>query len=185
MIPALPVSLVGVIWFIYVVRDDQAKSTLIRHLPFFIIGVGLFAGAYSTFNLMTTLSDSRALRSEEFRKISGVLEMYPDALVICSYRCGMPQAAISFGVGYTDGKLEQNARPFLNNYTDVRHAIYQPNQDYSADKINELIQNGKKVMLLSLNKGDWLQYFDKNPILFLSKTTLYRINKISPPNPKL
>jgi len=181
MIPALPVALVGAVWLIWAVEFELAKSTIWRYIPVVLVYVGLVIGAYSTLNMMTALANSRAQQNGEYQKISSALDMYPGALIICSYRCGLPQSAISFGVGYTDGKLEQYARPFLDNFTEVRYAIYQPNPDYSADKINELIRNGRSVLLLSSNDAEWLKHFTSEPILALSGRTLYKVNKISPP----
>lgn len=181
MIPALPGSLVGAVWLIWKTKADLAKSALWRSLPIFLVSAGLVIGVYSTSNMMSTLANSRALLSEEHQKISAALDMYPGALIICSYRCGLPQAAISFGISYTDGKLERNARPFLSNFTEVKYAIYQPSVDYSGDQINDLIHNGKKVLLLSTSNAHWLKHFDGDPILVLSQRTLYKINRILPP----
>lgn len=181
MVPALPVSLVGAIWLIWAARVDFAKSILWRNIPVFLVCVGLVVGAYSTLNMMTALANSRALISEEYKKIRIALDLYPGALIICSYRCGLPQYAIAFGVGYTDGKLKQRARPFLDNFARLEDSIYLPNSDYSADKINELISHGKSVLFLSSNDAGWLKQFSKEPVVVLSGRTLYKVNKISLP----
>lgn len=182
MIPALPISLLGAIWLLWAVSSENNGSTIRRIIPALLVCIGLFVGYRSTSNTLTAISESRTLINKEYKEISHVLEAYPDSLIVCSYRCGLPQSAISFGASYTDGKLDQKTKSFLANYTEVSHAIYQPDPDYSVDKINRMIQNGKNVLLLSTNNAQWLKYFSGEPILVLSSRTLYKVDRLSHPD---
>lgn len=182
MIPALPLSFVGVVWLAFCApvlwRTRAARVATAALLP--VLGIALTADATQRADAM--LRSERTPRDEAVAALTAELARHPDALVIGTYRCVLPACSLAFGAGYAPGLDKQVAPAFQNfvvyNIWNRKLLVFGSGWEEPA-LIEKELARGREVLLLSPDY-DQLVVFERDPIQRSRLQTLYRVRGLAP-----
>ena len=150
MIAVLPMALVLLAW---VVLTAYREQLVVKLLLVTVIGIGLLHSVSLTIVGVKKLADQRAQMSIALSEINRELALHPDALIICSYRCALPQYALTMAFIFAPQLISKKTTEKLNKFYD--YDIFQsqliavglPPKDWK--NMDEYIADGGVIILVT------------------------------------
>ena len=131
MIAVLPMALVLLAW---VVLTAQREHLVVKLSLIAVISIGLLHSASLTIVGVKKLSTQRAHMSIALSEINREITLHPDSLIICSFRCALPQYALTMAFIYAPQLISEKTTEKLKNFYD--YDIF----------IGEFVSAGKPVL---------------------------------------
>lgn len=188
MLPVLPLAFVGLAWLLFQLnfaprRDEPSRLPRWRYLT---VGIALAFGLYSvapTIRQIDRMRAQRVAQDQALAVIGAQLQQYPDALVICAWRCTMPKYATALGLLYAPGLATRPiVRDLLANYYEynflVREFIAPGFDTLSPEAMSAELARGRKVFLVTPKDYPDLAVFDLKKVVSTDPLTLYEVTGI-------
>lgn len=185
MVPILPLAFAGLAWLLFRVdfdlrQCDPSFGLRWRHLT---LGIALVFGLYSvapTIRQIDRIREQRAAQNSALAVIDREMQRYPDALVICAFRCTMPKYATAFGLIYAPGlSTRPIVRDLLVNFYEynffVREFIAPGFKTQTLDALSDEIARGRKIFLVTPRDYPDLAVFDLKKVVATPELTLYEV----------
>lgn len=132
MVAVLPISLVLSAWLAVFITP---KISLIKSLSAGLICIMVLHSVLATIKGVKTIADQRADMATAMVKVDEVLSLYPEALLICTFRCALPQYALTMALIFSPQLISDKTSGKLNNFYEY---------DFFQSK---LISPGKPMLL--------------------------------------
>ena len=185
MVPVLPLAFVGLAWLLFQVhihlrQVEPSHDLRWRHLT---VGIALVFGLYCavpTIRQIDRMRDQRVAQDQALAAIGAQTQQYPDALVICAFRCTLPKYATALGLIYAPGLATRPiVRELLGNFYEynflVREFIAPGFDPLSLDAMSDELARGRKVLLVTPKDYPDLSVFDLKKVVSTSPLTLYEV----------
>ena len=185
MIPVLPLAFVGLAWLLFQLdfhlrQGEPSRALRWRHLT---AGIALVYGLYCAVPTIRQIDRMRAQRVAQDQALAVIgarTQQYPDALVICAWRCTMPKYATALGLIYAPGLANRPiVRDLLANYYEynflVKEFIAPGFNTLSLDAMSGELARGRKIFLVTPKDYPDLAVFDLKKVVSTAPLTLYEV----------
>lgn len=176
MAPALPIAFVLMAWW-YV--NDGHHSRLLKSAGVFITCLFVAHSVALSVRGIQKLTIQREEMTLAMADIARLLKLHPEAIVICSFRCALPQYALSMAFIYAPGLITEATTTSLRNFYDFDIfqsrliSIGRPSQ--SRDAVFDWLRQGHDVFLVTPRLYPELSAFKTKPIVTHSAQTIYQV----------
>ncbi len=175
MVAALPISLVLLAWL---ALFSMPKFPIIRLSFIALLTALVMHSVLVTAIGIKKLTDQRAEMAITMTKINRELALYPDAIIVCSFRCALPQYALTMAFIYAPQLISQKIKQKLANFFDFDifelKLISVGEPPRALEFLNELTHNGHDVLLVTPKIYSSLESLDLEPITTQRPQSLYR-----------
>lgn len=186
MLPALPLAFAGALWMVRSGNVMMLSSASVRWLQIGLLGLALGLSASAFSSAFDSLHAERLRQDESLAPIQKELGKYPDALVIGTYRCTLPECAISFGQMYSP-KLENKLAPILSHFIlyniwDEKHRLVVYGKGgVPLQQVNDYLAAHRDIFLVSPDYPQ-LAVFKLKEIIKTPTQSLYRVTGLAESN---
>ena len=160
MVPVLPIAFVLMAWLYMNVR---MPSQWLKLTGGFITLLFVGHSIALTVRGVQKLTVQRTEMTIAMSDINEALAQNPDAIVICSFRCALPQYALSMALTYAPGLISDKTTATLRNFYDfdifVSQLLSPGRKALSSRDIVTMVRDGHKVILVSPHLYPELQAF--------------------------
>lgn len=188
MVSVLPMSFIGLAWllFQFELRMRQGKPAGAYRGRVLVAGIAICYGLYCvapTIRQIDKMRVQRAAQDEALAMIGARTQQYPDALVICAFRCTMPKYGTALGLMYALGLANRPiVSDLLADYYEynflVREFIAPGQKTMTLDDMSREIARGRRVFLVTPKDYPDLAVFDLKKVLSTDPLTLYEVTGI-------
>ncbi len=189
MVPVLPLAFIGLAWLFFQLDCVVCENgwMQVRLCKAILIGVGLVFCAYGllpTFIQIDRMRGQRAAQTQALIAINAHLGQYPDALVICAFRCTMPKSATALGLLYAPGLV---ARPIVKRLLDnfyeynflVKQLIVPGYETMDVSDIPAELAKNRKVFLVTPKDYPDLDVFKLKSVTTVPPLSLYEVTGVT------
>lgn len=170
MVPVLPIAFILMAW---VYTNVRLASPWLRQTGVVITLLFVVHSMAFTARGLQKLTLQREEMTVAMADINKILTQLPDAIVICSFRCALPQYALSMALLYAPGLITDKTTASLRNFYDfdifVSRLLLPGRKALSSEDIVAMVREGHKVILVSPHLYPELQAF-KTQALFMKKS---------------
>lgn len=177
MASVLPIGVIGFVWFVrsgLIASFDKKTETRILAVAMFLLVISSIE--LIKFDVQVIMSDRMGSRAS-INAITPELAKYPDALILGTYRCTLPECALLFNSQFSIN-INWRLRSILKNYVWFEYRgkeLYIPNEGFGNISIlNQYLNDGREVLLVS-RKYRSLNLFDLEPLVITEGQSLYRV----------
>ncbi len=178
MIAVLPMALVLLAW---VVLTAYLEQLVVKLLLVTVIGIGLLHSVSLTIVGVKKLADQRAQMSIALSEINRELALNPDALIICSYRCALPQYALTMAFIYAPQLISEKTTRQLKNFYDydifIGEFVAVGKAALPFSSLPTLLSEYDTAMLITPSLYPPLNTIILHPIYLSPVQSLYRFTK--------
>ncbi len=198
MVPVLPLAFIGLAWLFFQLDGAVCETGGLKtwglsatQCKAILIGIGLMFCAYGllpTFKQIDRMRIQRVAQQRALNVINAEIDQYPDALVICAFRCTMPKYATALGLLYAPGlSTRPIIRTLLANFYEYNFLAKQlitPGYDTMdvSDIPAELSKNRKVFLVTPKNYPD-LDVFKLKLVTASPPLSLYEVTGVSVGSP--
>ena len=115
MVAVLPIALVLLAWLALYVT---LKTPVIKLVGATVVAIMAIHSVLITVMGVKKLNDQRAEMTFAMTEIDKGLALYPDALIICSFRCALPQYALTMALIFSPQLISDKTAKKLQNFYD-------------------------------------------------------------------
>lgn len=181
MIAVLPVCVVGLAWFVRSgVVSNFNGSSKIRMLSVILAALVVFSIKSASFNIKAINSD----RSEQINAMNIIepeIAKYPDAVLLGTYRCTLPECAFLYSAEYSKS-INWRLSSFFTNHVWLNIGNNKINTFEGGRKeissLNQYLDAGRVVLLLSREYPS-LKLLNIEPLVITEGQSLYRVTGIA------
>jgi hypothetical protein len=176
MAPALPIAFVLMAWW-YV--NCGQHSRILKSAGVFITCLFVANSVALSVRGIQKLTIQREEMTLAMDDIARILKLHPEAIVICSFRCALPQYALSMAFIYAPGLITEATTTSLRNFYDFDIfqsrlvSIGRPSQ--SGEAIFDWLRQGRDVFLVTPRLYPELSAFKTKSIVTHSAQTIYQV----------
>jgi hypothetical protein len=189
LIPVLPLAYMGFAWMLYQVnvraeRFQKFKSNKFQYVLISLAAMFALYGTVPTVKQLFIMKEQRSAQNKALMTIQSEIEKFPNALVICAFRCTTFQYAISMGLLYAPDLASRPVVPsLLKNFYEynflVKEMIAPGIGSFPlADVPNQINEHGKLFLITPKNYPD-LNVFKLQLVISAGALTLYEITGLS------
>ncbi len=176
MVPVLPIAFVLMAWvYIHV----SVSSPWLRQAGVLITLLFVAHSMALTVRGIQKLTVQREEMTIAMADISKILAQHPDAIVICSFRCALPQYALSMALIYAPGLITKKTMARLRNFYDFDifvSLLISPNHEpLSSAVVLDLLKEGHSVVLVTPRLYPQLSVFKTEAILTHKAQSLFQV----------
>ncbi|MDH5188137.1 MAG: hypothetical protein OEW37_04165, partial [Rhodospirillaceae bacterium] len=137
----------------------------------------IFSSLYATFANIKIINSDRQYQSSAFEKIENVIAEYPDAILIGTYLCSLPECPFADSIKFTptmNDKVVKKLNDFIYFEVDYAKLFYPGIGRKSVKSINSFLESGRDVLLVSHNYYA-LDMLRLEPLVKTNGQSLYRV----------
>ena len=176
MVPVLPIAFVLVAW---VYTNVKVASPWLRHTGVVITLLFVVHSMALTARGIQKLTLQREEMTVAMADINKILTQHPDAIVICSFRCALPQYALSMALLYAPGLITDKTTASLRNFYDfdifVSQLISPIHKLKPYSFVLDMIQNEQEILLVTPRLYPQLNVFQTQLLLMNSAQSVYKV----------
>lgn len=189
LIPVLPLAYVGFAWMLYQVTERVETSQKYKNRKFQFVMIGLAAmfalyGTIPTVKQLFIMKEQRIAQNHALTVIKSEIEKFPNALIICAFRCTTFQYAVSMGLLYAPGIASRPVVPsLLKNFYEynflVKEMIAPGIGSFPLAEIPKQINEHGKLFLITPKNYPDLNVFKLQLVVSAGALSLYEITGLS------
>ena len=159
MVPILPLAFVGLAWLLFQLDSEMRRREPSRALRWhrLLVAIVIAYAAYCTaptIRQIDRMREQRAAQDVALTVIGDQTQRYPDALVICAFRCTLPKYATALGLIYAPGLATRPiVRDLLANFYEynflVKEFIAPGFNSLTLGAMSEELARGRKIFLVT------------------------------------
>jgi hypothetical protein len=181
MLPVLPLTVVGAIWLAQSGAATMLPKTAFRALQAGLLGLALVLSAVAGLGASSALHASRLHMDASLAAVEDELKQHPDALVIGTYHCSLPECALAFGASYAP-ELEPQLAPILSHF--LYYQLWAGNLTIYGEgtvplqRVSDLLAAHREIFLVSPGYPQ-LSAFKLTEIIKTPVQSLYRVTGLA------
>ena len=189
MVAVLPLAFIGLGWLFFQIErttGNRAGTTAVPRKAILLL-IGLLFCAYSLLPTFKQIDRMRAQRVAQAKALSAVnteIDKYPDAMVICAFRCTMPKYAIALGVLYAPGLgTRPIVKTLLANFYEynflAKQLLVPGDRALDVGDIPTELSRNRKIFLVTPKNYPDLDVFKLELVTTVPPLSLYEVTGIA------
>jgi len=182
LLPALPVSMIGLVWLIFWLSSAYKPGIVSRLIQPASLIILIYLGVSTTAGVLTELRYNKEQAVQRHADISRLIESTPNLLLVGSYQCELKKYAISFALGYSGFVQKKAASPYISDF--VEYNIWNKKFMVITEKsaswkgsvyLVEPFHDGKNIIICATQRDFVVEGVLLEPLLKAGKQTFYRV----------
>ena len=176
MVPVLPIAFILMAW---VYTNVRVASPWLRQTGVAITLLFVVHSMALTARGIQKLTLQREEMTVAMADINKILSQHPDAIVICSFRCALPQYALSMALMYAPGLITDKTTASLRNFYDfdifVSQLLSPGREALLSNSIVNIVEKGRLVILVTPQLYPGLGVFATQPLITHRAQKIYKV----------
>ena len=190
LLPALPVSLLGLSWLIFWLYPDSKPGIISRLIRPALFTVCICFGVTTTVIILKDIHYDRELATQRNSQISSLIKSTPNLLLVGSYRCELKKFAITFALARSALAQNEAAVPYISDFVEYigwnkKIRIINEKQSTWAETsyLKNRFRDGRNIIICATTRNFSIEGIYLEPVLNLgprfigaiARQTFYRV----------